>query len=223
MKRIGLTQRVEVVARRGERRDGLDRRWAELLVSRGFAPVPLCNLGNDVRRYLAALDLHGVILTGGNDLASLDGARDAAPERDHFEHELLALCGERALPVLGVCRGAQVMCLFHAGGVSPVADHVARRHAVTREVHAVASAVERVVRDWPTRFEVNSYHAFTLSPDRVRPQFLALARADDGSVEAMGHVALPQLGILWHPERERPFVQGPLDLVQALFSGAAQR
>jgi N5-(cytidine 5'-diphosphoramidyl)-L-glutamine hydrolase len=217
VKRIGLTQRVELVPAHGERRDCLDQRWASLLVSRGFVPVPLSNLVSDVTSYLEALGLDGVILTGGADIASPGGAGPAAPERDRFERAVLALCSARGLPVLGVCRGAQMLCLFHGGRLRRVAGHVASRHAVTRDDGELPAPVGRVVRHWPARFEVNSYHSFTLVPERPRSRCIALARAEDGSVEAVGHVELPQLGILWHPEREDPFAEGPLDVIQALF------
>jgi gamma-glutamyl-gamma-aminobutyrate hydrolase PuuD len=217
MKRIGLTQRVELAASHGERRDCLDQRWGRLLVSRGLTPVPLCNGTNDVTGYLEALGLHGLILTGGNDIDSLASARDAVPERDRFERGLLAFGSERGLPILGVCRGAQMLSLFHGGALSRVAGHVARRHPVTRLASELASPAGLVARGWPTRFEVNSYHSFSISPDSSRSRLVPLALADDGSVEAIGHVELPQIGILWHPERESPFVDGPLDILQSFF------
>jgi N5-(cytidine 5'-diphosphoramidyl)-L-glutamine hydrolase len=223
MKRIGLTQRVAAVPDRGERRDCLDQRWGALLLQRGLLPVPLLNVDDGVARYVAALALDGVILTGGNDVAAPAGARDAAPERDVFERELLALCGKRELPVLGVCRGAQVLALFHGGALIPVTGHAARRHAVTRVERELASPAGRVASEWPARFEVNSYHAFAISPEGLGGGLAPLALADDGSVEAVGHVELPQLGILWHPEREHPFADGPLDVLRLFSSEPARR
>lgn len=104
--------------------------------------------------------------------------------------------------------------VFHGAALRPVAGHVARRHPVTRVAGELASPAGRVVRDWPACFEVNSYHAFTFAST---PGLVPLALADDGSVEALAHVELPQLGVLWHPERESPFVEGALDLLR-LFS-----
>lgn len=43
MKRIGLTQRVQVVPDRGERRDCLDQNWTRLLLSLEMLPLPLVN------------------------------------------------------------------------------------------------------------------------------------------------------------------------------------
>lgn len=216
MKRIGLTQRVEAVASQGERRDCLDQRWSELLLSRGLLPVPLFNLAGDVGPYLEALALDGVILTGGNDLVEPD-QDGGAPERDRFERALLAWCGERRIPVLGVCRGAQLLGVFHGGALRRIAGHVACRHAVIRTTGELASRGGRVARRWPARFEVNSYHAFALASRGLGPRLRPLALAEDGGVEAIGHVELPQLGIMWHPERETPFVDGPLDVIDAFF------
>ncbi|HWO26744.1 MAG TPA: gamma-glutamyl-gamma-aminobutyrate hydrolase family protein [Kofleriaceae bacterium] len=223
MRRIGITQRVEIAAGHGERRDCLDQRWARLLASRGFIPVPLCNEVEDVAHYVEALALHGVILTGGNDITSLDGATDPAPERDRFERALLAAGSARRLPILGVCRGAQLLALFHGGRVSPVTDHVARRHAVTLVGGHLTSAAGRVALRWPARFEVNSYHSFTISPGALDARLVPLALADDGSVEAVGHVDLPQLGVLWHPEREDPAADDPLDLLRIFVEPTPRR
>ena len=107
MKRIGLTQRVEVVTGYGERRDCLDQNWAVLLVSLGYCPVPLANCVQEVGPYVDELGLDGVILTGGNNLLEPEKGGAIAPERDRFEHMLLDVCASWRLPVLGVCRGAQ--------------------------------------------------------------------------------------------------------------------
>ena len=47
---------------------------------------------------------------------------------------------------------------------------------------------------------VNSWH--TLAITSVPPDWIALAFADDETVEAMRHRMLPWLGVMWHPERE---------------------
>ena len=94
-KRIGLTQRVEVVPGYGERRDCLDQRWAGLMIGLGFCPIPLSNDVLDVPAYLEALQMDGVVLTGGNDLVEAAGSERTAPERDRFEHLLLDFCDGR--------------------------------------------------------------------------------------------------------------------------------
>jgi putative glutamine amidotransferase len=195
MKRIGLTQRVEVVPSYGERRDCLDQNWARFLLEAGLLPVPLSNAVADVAVYVEALELDGVVLTGGNDPSSLSGARNTAPERDRFESLLVTHCRERKLPLIGVCRGMQVLNLELGGTLDPASDHVATRHAISFE--------QPIGEDPPT--EVNSYHDYAI-PDGGLGEGLALvARCGDGTVEAVRHRDGLLHGLMWHPEREQPF------------------
>ncbi|CAA7613732.1 Peptidase C26 [Magnetospirillum sp. LM-5] len=174
---VGLSQRVVIDARTGERRDALDQRWAPFLAACGMTGVPLPNHPESALKVAQACGLAALILTGGNDLAALGGD---APERDETERALLDWAAER-LPVLGVCRGAQHLAFLSGGQLERVAGHAGTRHQV-----------EPLVR------EVNSYHdwAITLAP----PGADVLARAGDGSIEAfrLGN----RTAILWHPERE---------------------
>lgn len=189
---MGLTQRVEDLPERGERRDALDQRWAALLGAAGLTPVPVPNLIADPATFLDATGIELLVLTGGNDLAYLDGATATAPERDATERALLDAAAARALPVLGVCRGLQLMVEQSGGHVRAVSGHVASPHPI--EV--------RNRSRWPigTDRVVNSFHGWGIEPDDVGG-LEPLAFAPDGTVEAAAHPDLPQVGIMWHPER----------------------
>jgi putative glutamine amidotransferase len=192
-RRIGLTQRADDVFARDERRDALDQQWVKLLDAAGYIPEPIPNRIRDVAGFVDALDLDLVILTGGNDLGALESAQHVAPERDALESELLFVASARSLPVLGVCRGLQTMVHHHGGALRRVDGHVASMHAV------------EVVRDsvWPlpNRRVVNSFHEWGIDASGLGPDHVALAFAPDGTVEAVCHVSLPQVGVMWHPER----------------------
>ncbi len=194
MHRIGLTQRVEVLAERRERRDCLDQAWTVMLQACECWPIPLPNRIDDVPGMVAALRLDAVILTGGNDCAAVTGSAAAAVERDRFEQALLDWCARRRLPVLGVCRGFQALVLQHGGRLSAVPGHVATRHRITVAGRAALPLADGM--------EVNSYHRFGVRLGDLGPGLRALATAADGSVEALAHAELPQWGIMWHPERE---------------------
>ena len=140
--RIGITQRVMEVPGTHERRDALDQRWARVITQLGGFPVPLSNCVGDVAGYLAALDLAGVILSGGNDISCLEGAQDIAPERDEFETQLVDACLASATPLAGICRGMQVLNLYFGGSLRRVEGHVARHHPI---------------RMFGQRYDVNSF------------------------------------------------------------------
>jgi putative glutamine amidotransferase len=190
--RVGLTLRVEDLPERGERRDALDQRWVRLLESEGLVPVPVPNVLADAPAFVAAAGVGMLVLTGGNDLCDLPGATGTAPERDRTEHALLDHARARGMPVLGVCRGLQLLAARAGGRVERVEGHVARPHLV-RQVGRPP---------WPIadRPEVNSFHDWGIPADALG-DLVPYALAPDGTVEAAGHPTLPHVGVMWHPER----------------------
>lgn len=203
MKRIGLTQRVDVISRYSERRDALDQRWAAFMERIGLCPVPLSNRLEHPEPYLKALRLDGAVLTGGNDLESVAAPGAAVPERDRFERNLVKHSLERRLPIVGVCRGAQMLNACFGGSVVLLEGHVRSRHVLQRLVGAA---------DYSLAVDVNSFHAYGITQASLATGLKPLALAEDGSVEAFVDESGLCLGILWHPEREQPFGEADLKL-----------
>ncbi len=210
MTRIGLTQRVEVIEEYGEIRDCLDQEWTTLLSEYDIIPLP--NRVNDVEGYLDSLNLDGLILTSGNDLASLDEPDDPAPERDRFERHALEYAIARDIPVLGVCRGLELLTVHFGGSLSPVSDHVANNHPVD-----FVSFFESQPIGVPERVTVNSYHDYGIKPDDVPKSLEILGQSPDGTVECVRHKTHTVWGIMWHPERESPSEQLDRQLITHLF------
>ena len=213
--RIGLTQRVEVVSAYRERRDCLDQNWFPMLESQDLFAVPLPNGLNDPTQYLEESNLDGFILTGGNDLCGLPGASSPAPERDLFERLVLKFAEDRGLPVLGVCRGMQMINTYFGGQIDKVSGHIATRHLVN-SVPGESLPVNHMAI---SSREVNSYHAWGLRESGLGESLCPLGIAEDDSVEAICHQHLPWLGIMWHPEREAPGNTEDLSLINRLFEG----
>lgn len=201
MNKIGISQRVEVIEEYEERRDCLDQRWGPLLRSLGYVPIPLFNQVDEVDDYADTLDLDGILLTGGNDLDTLEDGSNVAPERDSFERRLLYYAIERDLPVLGVCRGAQLVNVYFGGSLSPVEGHVATTH----EISITTSSIP----DTPQSAKTNSYHNYGIKTDGLAAQMKAIARTEDATIEWIEHETHPITAIIWHPERDSP--SGALD------------
>jgi N5-(cytidine 5'-diphosphoramidyl)-L-glutamine hydrolase len=197
MKAVAITQRVSVVPAYGERRDCLDQAWTKFLAACGLLPVLLPNVTEAALALCEGAGIAGLVLTGGNDLTELGGD---APERDAVENALLNLAERRRLPVLGVCRGMQVIQQRFAIPLRRVEGHVAQR---------------QVIRIDGEPKEVNSYHHFAAFASR--PPLDVWAVADDGVVKAIRHSAQPITGIMWHPERSAPFSPADVGLFRRVF------
>lgn len=189
--RIAITQRVVDVVGRGERRDALDQRWAPLAARLDALILPVPNLVEDGAAWIGAVAPDLLVLSGGNDLASLPEVTDTAPERDVLEAQLVEGAMADGLPVLGVCRGMQFLVNHFGGRLAAVDDHAGTEHVIT--VTSLGEAVERRV--------VASYHRWGVRPDGVPREFRIVATADDGTVEGIAHATHPMRGIMWHPER----------------------
>jgi N5-(cytidine 5'-diphosphoramidyl)-L-glutamine hydrolase len=197
MQTVAITQRVSVVPKYGERRDCLDQAWPRFLAACGLVPLVLPNVFEVAMALYAGTDVAGLVLTGGNTLAALGGD---APERDALENALLGVTESRGLPVLGVCRGMQVIQHRCAIPLRRVDGHVTRSQVIR-------------VDGQPT--EVNSYHRFAAFESR--PPLDVWAVAGDGVVKAIRHAAQPVTGIMWHPERMDPFAAADVALFRHVF------
>jgi putative glutamine amidotransferase len=211
MIRIGITQRVEDLPDRGERRDCLDQAWTPLFESIGLLPIAIPNRAGSVRSFVTELGLAGVVLSGGNDLADLPEPSAPAPERDACEREILALSGETGLPVLGVCRGLQIIASYYGAPLTRVEGHVATRHALDSEGGGPLALEPREL--------VNSFHGWGVLKDALPADLRAAATAPDGTVEALYHLRYAQAAIMWHPERD-PCDPRDAKLIRSFFEGA---
>jgi len=195
MKTVAVTQRVVVDPPHGTRRDCLDQVWVKFLLECGLIPIPIPNC---VEAALPICEgVSGIVLTGGNDLTAYGGD---ASDRDETETALLDLAERRDLPVLGVCRGMQM--IQHRFGVrlQRVCGHVTPRQRISMDGRSV---------------EVNSFHNF--GAVEVSPPLMTWAIAEDGVIEAVKHAGRRMIGVMWHPERRDPFAADDVALFSRFF------
>lgn len=207
MKHIGLSHRVDYIESYGERRDSLDQQWYKLLLAMGYLPVPLPNISKEyVDQVVAKLRLDGVIFTGGNSLTFIDEtASDIAPERDEFEAELIGNLFSKGIPIVGVCRGMQVINSYFGGSCNRVSGHVAETHEIKNLSDSIK--LPKVV---------NSFHSWGLTENDLAPNLQPLAKDFDDNIEAFINNNETVLGIMWHPERESIFNQQDINLIKRI-------
>lgn len=178
---IGITQRLEENSSYYEIREALSCEWGEFLKDIDFLAL---SYGVDFSRYLPKLQ--AVIFSGGNDLCSI---RDTPinRKRDAYEKQIILSALKHKIPLLGVCRGAQMIAHFFDSIISPLPLHVTKSHLIT------------LLNDSSQHY-VNSYHNFAIT--HLGEELIPLALGKDNSIEAFKHSSLPIFGIMWHIERE---------------------
>ena len=205
MKKIAVTQRVEVSPAYGERRDCLDQRWTQLLTSCGFHPVLFPNNPEAAASMWGASDVVGLLMTGGNSLCEYGGD---APERDETESFLLDAALRESVPVLGVCRGMQIIQHRFGDVLNPVDNHVDTRHRLRVSDESAYSTLLNKIGT------VNAYH--NLGAFESSGILRVAARAEDNVIMAVEHPSKPVFGQMWHTERDTPFPLEQLALFQSV-------
>lgn len=161
---------------------------------------------------------HGLVLSGGEDLDPArygeeprEGLGVTNPERDEMEFLALGLALERELPVLGICRGCQLINVHYGGSLyqdltlerpSPI------RHRQVelweRRTHRVRVDPDSMLADIVATEElvINSFHHQGVKD--LGAGLEVVAEAEDGTVEAIERADSSGpwlLGVQWHPER----------------------
>ena len=208
MKILAISQRVAKLNEYKEQRDCLDQRWTDLAQKLGYVAIPLPNL-SDPTAIIKTIKADAIIFSGGNSLAALDKtAADISPVRDKFEQDLLQLAITDKLPVLGICRGMQMINLFFGGSASKISGHVAHHHPI----HFMNQNMKQTTR------EVNSFHHWGINESQLADSLVPFAQATDRTIEGFYHKELPIAGMMWHPEREQPCHQHDLQLIKEFLS-----
>lgn len=182
---VGFTCRYHDFEERSEIALCFDIRWNDLIDKIGAIGIPLPTATAALNTLLANVPFSGFILTGGGDPACISGAFG---ERDASERAIVAYASRNEIPVIGVCRGMQMLLGMNGGTFNKCAGHVASTHEVR-----FANGDARIV---------NSYHNYSVSSGG---NMRAIAHACDGSIEAVEYAKLNQYGIMWHPERKCSF------------------
>jgi carbamoylphosphate synthase small subunit len=125
--------------------------------------------------YLSDFDL--VLITGGNSIGEM-------LTRDNFELGIVKYCEAHNIPLIGICRGMQIISTFFGVNPERLSDHSGTQHSLMGQ---------------PEIF-VNSYHDYGIN--RTPDLFLANHISTDGSIESFVHKHKKIAGIMWHPERE---------------------
>ena len=193
------------------RADLLPTEYAVAVEAAGGVPVLLPPVASPAAAARVVSRIDALVVSGGSDV---DPERYGAvphprtvgwqPDRDEWELALLTAAADAGLPVLGVCRGMQLMAV-HAGGTldqhtpdlvghethSPGGDTYGAVSVTTGPGSTLAALVGSAI-------DVSCHHHQSVAS---HPGFTAVARASDGTVEAIEATGDRFcLAVQWHPE-----------------------
>ena len=194
---IAVTQLEHFRKDRNQMLDCLDQRLILFLQNLSSSIYPIPNSFTEevsLKRWIENAKIEAIILSGGGNVG------ESAP-RDHVESLLINYAVDQDIPLIGICRGMQAIILHFGGSLAAKAGHVRTRHQMLFKSRQI---------------EVNSFHNFCV--DDYTNDFEVLAHAEDGTIEGVSHKKYQILGIMWHPERDKPFQVHDLNLFRSFIS-----
>lgn len=175
--------------------------------------MPICEDKEIVKGMVSSVD--GVIISGGVDIHPFKYGKEPSPnigdislERDELDFSIMEYALKMKKPILGICRGMQVINVFFGGTL--VQDILSERKTDIKHSQSAPSYVPthkvNVVKDsliykiFGKSAEVNSFHHQSI--DNLAKDFKVSATANDGIVEAIEYKGKDDfiLGVQWHPE-----------------------
>ncbi|MEI7742610.1 MAG: gamma-glutamyl-gamma-aminobutyrate hydrolase family protein [Chloroflexota bacterium] len=191
------------------------RGYARAVAQAGGLPVVLTAIDGaeeDLAREVVGR-LDGLVLSGGTDIdpAVYGAERDEHTQktdspRDRFELALVREARVLDLPVLGICRGFQLLDVAYGGSLDPHRPH---EDAALADIEGIRAEVTRVALE-PGSLAARVYAGRSVdvvcihhqAVDRVGEGLVVGGRSADGLVESVEDPAAAfVLGILWHPEQ----------------------
>ncbi|BDR55972.1 gamma-glutamyl-gamma-aminobutyrate hydrolase family protein [Xylocopilactobacillus apis] len=159
--------------------------------------------------------IDGLILSGGHDVTPinyheepLEKLQETSPQRDDFDFTLIKEAMTRKLPILGICRGIQIINTYFGGSLyqdlsyrKELTYRHMQKYSPTEVTHHIEVQQQSQLHDilGKNSLIVNSFHHQILKD--LAPNFKAVAHAKDGVIEAIESKDYPYLlGIQWHPE-----------------------
>ena len=185
--------------------------WSTLSLVRfkklNFLPVIL-PIEFDYKKYFNSIKIDGIILTGGNDLSTLN-QNNLSLKRDGFEKKIIQYAIKKNIPIYGMCRGMQIIAEHFGASFKKVKGQVATRHSL------IVNKKSKYFKELNRISTVNSFHNYAI--DSLPKNMMASATNENGIIKAMEHKKYKIFGQMWHSERENFFDKNQTILIKKFF------
>lgn len=198
----------------GSRRSYVNEAYVKAVAKSNGVPViiPMTSSKEIIDLQLDGID--ALLLSGGHDVDPSEYGElpepklnSTLPERDLFDKLLIEGAVKRGIPVLGICRGHQILNVTFGGSLYQDLDYIencTKDHdqfcSSEPEHHKVFLSKKSILHDvLGDEIEVNSFHHLAVKD--LAPGFIPTAISEDGVIEGIEHVDYPfVVGVQWHPE-----------------------
>ena len=127
MKKIIVSQRIDYLKSRDEIRDSIDQNLIYFLQKLECLSIPIpnfkINTGIMTSNFLKSIKPDGIVLSGGNNISQY-------PDRDELEFNLIEYAIKYKIPLIGICRGMQIINHYFEGSLIKINNHVNVNHKV---------------------------------------------------------------------------------------------
>ena len=188
--------------------------YVNAVLQAGGIPVLLPSNGANEDYASIAEKLDGLLVPGGTDVSTFLYGEEAVPQvttmraaDDKFEFAVVHKMAELGKPILGICRGEQVINVAFGGTLyqdipSQRPSNICHKQSGPRNEPFHYANLEKdshLYKIFETdRLAVNTYHHQAVKD--VAPNFKVAAKANDGIIEAIEHESKYIIGVQWHPE-----------------------
>lgn len=132
-----------------------------------------------------------LIIAGGNNVSNF---LKTSRIRNNIENNLINICLKKNIPILGICRGAQLLNKNLGGKIEKVKNHMRTRHNVFFIKNNILKK---------KFLNVNSFHSYGIKKNGLSKKLNMLANDKDENVEMFISKNKKIIGVMWHPEREK--------------------
>ena len=202
--RIGISTRIVNACDYNESRDALSHDWYSFI--QNVFPKALWmlvpNLGQHTPNFLSRWNLNGFIISGGGNYGS-------ESLRDESELAIIDYAITHKHPILGVCRGLQLMVHKFGGKIEQTIkkEHVATTHSIRATNNPIGYKAVNLMK-------VNSYHDNVIT-DAGR--MVPFAFDEQRNIEAAYSKEHRLAAIMWHPERSNPTNMADVAFLRCFF------